>query len=267
MNLDNFQPGKKLEKFETTKANLYVMGALSKFKGFGDIIASYYDKEKINGTEELKMIRKLLEWDKQIIENEKSLISSGFIEQKDGSIFFGENTPKYTQFPEQNRFYRQAVYSWIDNSDPDYINAGKIFSAMKPFKQYSEQSSGQEPMEVLYEKEGLQTPEKLKEILDQILGKNKLEKLFIKAYPETNDLVYAEKVLEYLPVRTVMNAFDTLSAEQRQDFSLFFGDPHSWGGLSNDKKITILLKEMDKSYEDYYLSKGNIFINWKDIIN
>jgi hypothetical protein len=97
MTPDNFQPGKKLENFETTKTNLYVMGALSRFKGFGGIIASYFDKDKLKGEDQLKMIRLLDEWDKQVVEKNNDKISSGFIEQKDGKIFFGENSPRYTQ--------------------------------------------------------------------------------------------------------------------------------------------------------------------------
>jgi hypothetical protein len=267
MTPDNFQPGKKLENFETTKTNLYVMGALSRFKGFGGIIASYFDKDKLKGEDQLKMIRLLDEWDKQVVEKNNDKISSGFIEQKDGKIFFGENSPRYTQFPQQNRFYRQTVYSWVENFNSDYINAGKIFSAMKPFKQYEEQSSGQEPLEISYKKEGLQTPEKLMNILNQILEPENLgKKLFIKAYPENEETLLAEKALEYEPVKIVMNAFDELSPEKRKNFSLFFGDPDAWG-ISGNQKVTILLTEIRKSLEDYYLSKGNIFVEWKDIIS
>jgi hypothetical protein len=269
MEVPDFKPGKNIEKIKTVGTSLFVKGATSTFRGFGDYIATYYDTNKID-RKELESILDIVDsYDTGFkLSEAKSDISSGFLEQKDGAIFFGEHYPEYTKFPEQNRFYRQNIYAYLDKEDPQIKNAGKIFSAIKPFRQYPDKKLGgkEGKFEVSYE-EGpvIEINEKLMRDITNILDSdNPDKKLIIKAFPKEGESILGEQALQYPPIKALLHVYDNLEGKQHENFSLFFGDP-KFGGWWNKKKILILLKDFEKkSTEEYYKEMESIVINWTD---
>jgi hypothetical protein len=265
METPNLNPSRNIEKFKTAEVNLIVKGALSKFKGFGENIASYYDKEKFRN-EYQSILKTIEDYDRKLSsgDDNKQKASSGFLEYKNGLLFFGEDYRRYTNFPEQNRFYRQTIYSFLDEKDPNIENAGKIFSSLKPFKQYSEESFGQNKFEVEFKKEQPILSTRLKEYIEQVLFSEQGQKLIIKAPIGDDQDLLGEKALQFAPVKSVLSAHDVINTNLRSKFSFYFGNGDN---IPINAKIWVLFDNLNKDSEDYYKKQGSIVIDWSEETN
>ncbi len=270
--MEEFKPNleNNIEKFKKAEVNLFIKGALSEFQGFGNYIATYGEKELLeNNKEELQVILDDIgTWDK-IVGNEGN-VSTGFIKQKSNKLYFGENYPQFTKFPQEYRNYRQTAYSIIDYNDPNIGNAGKIFSALKPFKEYNKKEIGKDKTEVIYDNSEIEIPIALKESLLEVFNSSDNDKkLIINAIVEPGEELLGDNAVNHPIVKKVLFFLDTLTKEQRKNFSLFFGDPQQWN-IYNDSKVIILFKgfgessERQKKHEEYYISKGAVIKNWED---
>lgn len=202
------------------KINKLISGALSGFRGYGDIIASTGGAEKT-----MKMIRFASSTASLIRDRsgEKGYFPMIWFMPGKEKTFFILHQEKYTRFPEENRFYNQNIFSWFSTDEIRNANLGDLITSAKLFRQYQEECLGKsdDTLDVIHQ--DVEVSQSLVNRLSMAADQGK--KLLIQISTEGLQL-QDNGFADYEPFKKLFYAVAELPAEIRQKISISTQHPH-----------------------------------------
>lgn len=199
------------------KINKLVSGALTRFRGYGDFIASTGGAEKT---------MRMIEFAGRMKSAISGIFNSDDLCRKYPHFWFACGTEKtflilhqerYTRFPENNRFYDQNIFAWMNTAELEKVNLGDFFSSAKLFQQYSEEQLGKLPDLTEIEHQETSVSRTLVDKLSATVSENK--KLLIEI--STDELEIKDNdALNFHPFKKLFYALSVLPIDIRRQIGI-----------------------------------------------
>lgn len=195
----------------------------------------------------------------------------GMIRPLNNKTFFGVSSPRFTIFP--TRKYDQAAISYLDKSNQ---SAGNIFASSKMFGDYTKKQLdeiqkndriGEKNINRIEVGKPIEISEKLISTVQEFIKRN--QTLLIENTGEIvieNGLLTKPKgneIFDCIPIKTMISLYDKLDEESKKEYFLEFTSSMVHHANS---KVVLFLQKIDENYKKMYQSKGEIIMNWDDLI-